>query len=188
MVQITGSDALVVVDVQNDFMPGGALGVPDGDRIYPALNPLTCRFRLVVATQDWHPPNHVSFVEQGGPWPPHCVQMTPGADFHEGLDQAVVTVVVRKGHDPNTEQYSTFDKTGLGDMLKSRDFRRVFLAGLATEYCVHDSGIDAMKEGLEVVVLTDCIAGIDVNPGDSEKALGELADKGATVIDSAGLD
>lgn len=187
MLAITDSDALVIVDVQNDFMPGGALGVPDGDKIFAALNPLTRRFGLVVATQDWHPPDHMSFAERGGPWPPHCVQMTPGAELHSGLDQSSVGVIVRKGYDPSAEQYSTFDKTGLGDMLKCRGFNRAFLAGLATEYCVHDSAIDALNEGLQIVVLTDCIAGIDVNPGDSARALQDVSAKGAIVVPSTEL-
>jgi len=185
MIHLTDTDALFIADPQNDFMPGGALGVPEGHAIFPALNPLTHRFRLVLISQDWHPANHMSFTERGGPWPPHCVQMTPGADFHPALDQSAVHLVVRKGYDSEREQYSAFDEILLGDMLKGAGVTRVFMGGVATEYCVHDSAVGALNQGLDVVVLTDCIMPIDVKPGDGKRAIEDLRSRGAEIVSSS---
>ncbi len=173
-------DALLIVDPQVDFCPGGALPVPHGDTIFGPINRVARRFQTVVASRDWHPAGHVSFRERGGPWPPHCVQGTPGADFHPALDQAPIVHVVSKGDVPDLEAYSAFAGTDLAAWLRRRGVRRLFVAGLATDYCVRDSVLDARSEGFEVVVLEDCVGAVDVRPGDGEQALKQMEAAGAT--------
>lgn len=178
-------DALVIIDPQVCFMPGGVLAVPQGNEIFSVINPLTHRFRVVAASADWHPPNHVSFKERGGPWPPHCVQAREDADFAPELDQSNLSMVVRKGYNPEKEQYTAFDEVSrFGDMLKARGISRIFVGGVATDYCVHDSVIGALKEGLDVYVLLDAIKGIDMHPGDIEHALEDMKEHGAKLITS----
>lgn len=176
-------DALLVVDVQNDFLPGGALGVPRGDEVVPPLNRMISRWRElglpVVLTRDWHPAGHCSFHGQGGPWPPHCVAATPGALFAPSLVVPADALITSKGTDPRREAYSAFQETGLGDHLRRLGVRRVFIGGLATDYCVRATGEDARAEGLEYVVLTDAVRAVDVHAGDGERALEELAAAGA---------
>jgi nicotinamidase/pyrazinamidase len=174
-------EALVIVDFQNDFTPGGALAVPDGDAIAPRLNELIAsgRFDLVVATRDWHPPEHSSFAAEGGRWPAHCVADSPGAQLHEGLDTARVDVVVDKGTDPATEGYSGFDGTGLEALLRVRGIDRVTVAGLATDYCVRATALDALRAGFDVTVDEAASRGID--PGDSARALDEVRAAGGAV-------
>jgi nicotinamidase/pyrazinamidase len=176
-------EALIVVDFQNDFTPGGALAVEEGDRIAGRVNELAAdpRFELVVATRDWHPPDHGSFAEQGGPWPVHCVQDSEGAQLHPALDQAQVDVVIDKGTDPHTEGYSGFDGTALGELLEERGIDRVTVVGLATDYCVKNTALDALRQGLEVTVDSEAVRGVDVNAGDSQRALDELRSAGAAV-------
>jgi nicotinamidase/pyrazinamidase len=176
-------EALVIVDFQNDFTPGGALAVPDGDRIADRLNELAAdpRFDLVVATQDWHPPDHGSFSEQGGPWPVHCVQDTEGADFHPSLDRSKVDVVVQKGQDPATEGYSGFQGTDLARLLRDRGIDKLTVVGLATDYCVKNTALDALREGFDVKVERDAVRGVDVEDGDSERALEEVEGAGGAV-------
>jgi nicotinamidase/pyrazinamidase len=176
-------EALIIVDFQNDFTPGGALAVEDGDQIAGRVNELAAdpRFELVVATRDWHPAYHGSFAEQGGPWPVHCVQGTDGAELHPALDRAAIDVVVDKGTDPATEGYSGFDGTTLGDLLRERGIDRVTVVGLATDYCVKNTALDALRHGLEVTVDSQGVRGVDVASGDSDRALDELRDAGATV-------
>jgi nicotinamidase/pyrazinamidase len=176
-------EALIIVDFQNDFTPGGALAVDDGDRIAERVNELAAddRFDLVVATRDWHPPDHGSFSERGGPWPVHCVQGTEGAELHPSLDRSRVDVIVDKGTDRDTEGYSGFQDTTLGDLLRERGIDRVTVVGLATDYCVKNTALDALREGLEVTVDSDAVRGVDVHEGDSERALDELREAGATV-------
>jgi nicotinamidase/pyrazinamidase len=176
-------EALVIVDFQNDFTPGGALAVRDGDRIAARVNELAAdpRFELVVATRDWHPADHGSFAERGGPWPAHCVQGTEGAELHPSLERERVDVVIDKGTDPGTEGYSGFEGTTLGDLLRERGIDRVTIVGLATDYCVKNTALDALRRGLEVTVERDGVRGVDVNEGDSERALDELRSAGATV-------
>jgi nicotinamidase/pyrazinamidase len=176
-------EALLVVDFQNDFTPGGALAVPEGDRIAPRINELAAsgEFDLVVATRDWHPPDHGSFEERGGPWPTHCVAGTPGAELHPALDHARVDVVVDKGQDPGTEGYSGFEGTGLEQMLRDRGIEEVALCGLATDYCVKNTALDALRAGLRVRVDERAVRGVDVEPGDSRRALDELRRAGARV-------
>jgi nicotinamidase/pyrazinamidase len=175
--------ALVIVDFQNDFTPGGALGVPEGDRIAGRIDELarSGQFDLVVATRDWHPADHGSFAEQGGPWPPHCVQGTPGAELHPALDRTLVDVVVDKGQDPATEGYSGFEATDLGDLLRGRHVDHVTVVGLATDYCVKNTVLDALREGFGVTVDSTAARPVDVQPGDGTRALEEMRAAGASV-------
>lgn len=182
-------DALVIIDPQKCFMPGGVLAVPKGDEIFDALNPLTKNFRVVAASADWHPPNHISFKEQGGPWPPHCVQMREDADFSPKLDQSNLSLVVRKGFNPKKEQYTAFDEISkFGDMLKAKGINRIFVGGVATDYCVHDSVLGALKDGLEVYVLTDAVKAINAKPGDEDRALDDMKQNGAKLITSKDIE
>jgi nicotinamidase/pyrazinamidase len=176
-------EALLIIDFQNDFTPGGALAVPEGDAIADRVNELAAdeRFDVVVATRDWHPEDHGSFEAQGGPWPVHCVQGTDGAELHPALDRARVDVVVDKGQDPETEGYSGFQGTELAELLQERGIDRVTVVGLATDYCVKNTGLDAVREGLEVEVDSSAVRGVNVEPGDSERALDELRAAGAKV-------
>jgi nicotinamidase/pyrazinamidase len=176
--------ALVIVDFQNDFTPpGGTLAVPDGDAIAERLNALAAsgEFDLVVATRDWHPPEHGSFAAQGGPWPAHCVAGTPGAELHPALDAERVDEIVDKGQDPGTEGYSGFEGTALEALLREHDVDRVTVAGLATDYCVKNTALDALRAGFHVTVDTTASRGVDVQPGDSERALEELREAGAAL-------
>jgi nicotinamidase/pyrazinamidase len=177
-------EALVIVDFQNDFTPGGALAVPHGDEIAGRIEELldSGRFDLVIATRDWHPPAHGSFAEQGGIWPPHCVQGTPGAELHEALDRTRVDLVVDKGLDPGTEGYSGFDATDLERLLRDRGIDRVTVVGLATDYCVRHTALDALRAGFEVTVDRAGVRGIDAEPGDVERALAEIEEQGGTVV------
>ncbi|UCH02806.1 MAG: nicotinamidase [Candidatus Bathyarchaeota archaeon] len=174
--------ALVVVDVQKDFCLGGALPVPQGDAIVPVLNRYIQKFEEanapIYATRDWHPPNHISFTSQGGPWPPHCIQNTKGAEFHDALKLPQKAIIVSKA-DPNKEAYSGFDGTNLEKSLQQRGVRKVFVGGLATDYCVKSTVIAALKLGFEAVLLMDAIRGVNVKPGDSERALEEMMNNGA---------
>jgi nicotinamidase/pyrazinamidase len=175
--------ALLIIDFQNDFTPGGALAVPDGDAIADRVNELVASgdFDLVVATRDWHPPDHSSFKEQGGPWPPHCVQATQGAELHPAVPRDEVDVVVDKGYEPGLEGYSGFEQTNLASVLRERGIDEVTVVGLATDYCVKHTSADALAEGFRVTIDRGGIRGIDAEPGDSERALEELQAAGATV-------
>ncbi len=183
-------DALVIVDVQNDFCPGGALGVEDGDRVVPVLNQYAERFTRVRApifvTRDWHPARTTHFKAWGGPWPPHCVQGTPGAEFHPDLVLPPGAVIVSKGTEPDEDAYSAFqarrdDGTPFADALASRGVRRLFIGGLATDYCVKATALDALAQDLDVVVLEDAVCAVDVTPGDGARALDEALEAGATI-------
>lgn len=183
---ITDDSALIVVDVQNDFCPGGALPVPEGDKVVPVLNRYIHKFTErglpVYFTRDWHPEGHVSFKAQGGIWPPHCIQGTEGARFHSGLFISSTAVIVSKGMSPRADAYSGFQGTDLHDQLKRRGIRRLFIGGLATDYCVKSTVLDALKKGFEAVLLSDGSKGVDVNPGDSERATEEMVKEGAIKI------
>jgi len=176
-------EALIIVDFQNDFTPGGALAVRDGDRIAGRLNELAAdpRFDVVVATRDWHPPGHGSFEEHGGPWPVHCVHGSEGAELHPSLQRERVDVVIDKGTEPDTEGYSGFEGTALGDLLRERGIDRVTIVGLATDYCVKNTALDALRQGLDVTVDSEGVRGVDVSEGDSERALEDLRGAGAIV-------
>jgi len=181
-------DALVVVDVQNDFCPGGALAVAEGDRVVAVLNRYAAAFAArgapVFASRDWHPEQTRHFVAGGGPWPPHCLQGTPGARFHPDLRLPAGTVVVSKGMDPDEDAYSSFqardeDGTDFATLLRRRGVRRLFVGGLATDYCVRATALDGLAAGFEVVVLEDAVRAVDVQPDDGERALTEMAAAGA---------
>jgi nicotinamidase/pyrazinamidase len=182
-------DALVVVDVQNDFCPGGALAVPDGDRVVPVLNGYAQRFAErgapVFASRDWHPARTTHFAAHGGVWPPHCVQDTPGAALHAGLRLPPGATLVSKGTGAEEDAYSCWqaraaDGTDFPTLLARRGVRRLFVGGLATDYCVRATALDARRAGLEVVVLEDAVRAVDVTEGDGERALAEMAAAGAT--------
>jgi nicotinamidase/pyrazinamidase len=176
--------ALIVVDVQVDFCPGGALAVREGDRVVPVLNEYVKQFAAVGApiifTRDWHPPNHSSFKSQGGPWPPHCIQNTAGAKFHPSLIIPPGAEIVSKA-ESRDEAYSFFQGTDLAGKLRRR-IRTLFVGGLATDYCVKETVLDGLKEHFEVYFLEDASRGVDVNPGDSEKAVQLMVAKGCKRI------
>lgn len=177
------ADALVIVDFQNDFTPGGALAVRDGDAIAGRVNELAGSgdFDLVVATRDWHPPDHGSFAEQGGPWPPHCVQDTEGAQLHDSLDRSRVDVVVDKGQDADSDGYSGFEGTNLAELLRGRGVERVTVVGLATDYCVKNTALDALRQGFDVVVDSAAVRGVEVESGDSARALEAVRAAGGSI-------
>jgi nicotinamidase/pyrazinamidase len=180
-------DALLIVDPQVDFCPGGTLAVPGGDAIFPAVNRAAERLPVVVASRDWHPADHVSFRARGGPWPVHCQAGTPGAEFHPSLDRDRLEQVFSKGTDRDQEAYSAFQGTGLAEWLRRRGVQRLFVAGLATDYCVMASVLDARGAGFEVVVLEDAIGAVEVKPGDGRRAVEEMQRAGATVARSGDL-
>jgi nicotinamidase/pyrazinamidase len=183
-------DALVVVDLQNDFCPGGALGVQGGDAIVPVLNRYLDRFEdkgaPVFLTRDWHPPVTRHFQAYGGVWPPHCVQGTKGAEFHPGLAPPAGAVIVSKGMDPDQDAYSAFqaeDEAGRAfrDVLAERGVRRLYVGGLATDYCVRASVLDAVGEGFEVMLLANAIGAVDLQPGDGARAMDEMRGAGVRI-------
>jgi nicotinamidase/pyrazinamidase len=175
-------DGLIVVDVQNDFCPGGALPVPEGDAVVEPINRLMEEIPFTVATRDWHPPNHDSFAEQGGPWPPHCVAETSGAELHPKLHSSAIDAIVDKGREPGDEGYSGFEKTDLERLLHDRGVERVHVTGLALDYCVRATALDARRAGFDVVLHRGATRAIDANPGDSDRTLQELRDAGVEVV------
>ncbi|GBD26123.1 Nicotinamidase [bacterium HR30] len=182
--------ALIIVDVQNDFCPGGSLAVPEGDQVVPVINKLAPLFPVVVATQDWHPANHCSFQAQGGPWPPHCVQGSTGAQLHPAVDRQHITAYVKKGVLPNKDAYSGFEGTDeagrtLAELLRQRGVKEIYVTGLATDYCVRATALDGLKEGFKVHVVTDAVRGVNVKPGDDQRALEEMRAAGAFLKTSA---
>ena len=201
--------ALILVDIQNDFCPGGALAVADGDAVVAVANRVMPRFDLVVATQDWHPAEHGSFaINQAGRkpfelgelaglpqvlWPAHCVQWTSGAQFHPGLDTRKVARVFPKGTDPTIDSYSGFfdngrrKATGLGDWLRAQRVDAVAVCGLATDYCVKATALDAIGLGLRATLITDACRGVGLQPGDIPAALTAMAEAGVTVTTSESL-
>ena len=196
--------ALLLVDIQNDFMPFGSLPVKDGDAVVPVANAAASEFEFVIATQDWHPPDHGSFAsahEGRSPgelimldgveqvlWPDHCIQNTPGASLHSGLDVSRIDRVVRKGTDRRIDSYSAFfdnrhkKDTGLGDVLRDASVREVWIVGLATDYCVLFTALDGRALGFEVVVLGEGVRAVDNAPGDGDRALVHMAEAGCRVI------
>ncbi len=202
-------ELLLVVDVQNDFCPGGALAVPEGDRVVPVINRLARRFDHVAATQDWHPPGHQSFasshpgrqpfetieVAYGTQvlWPDHCVQGTGGADFHPDLDLGRAELIVRKGYRAAIDSYSAFYEndhatpTGLAGYLKERGIRRLYLCGLATDYCVNYSALDAVRAGFETLLVEDACRAIDLE-GSLAAARRDMAEAGVEVVTAKSLE
>ena len=179
-------DALLVVDVQRDFLPGGALGVADGDAVIAPLNGYLARAQrtgaTVVASRDWHPTDHCSFRAQGGPWPPHCVAGTPGAQFASELRLPLQAHVIDKAIHSDRDAYSAFQDTGLAQALRAQGIRRLAVGGLATDYCVLQSVLDALSAGFEVFVLEDAIRAVDVSPGDGDKAKEQMRQAGARLV------
>ena len=202
-------NALVIVDLQNDFLPGGALPVPHGDEVIPLANELQQRFVLVLATQDWHPPDHGSFApnhpgKKPGDriildgieqilWPVHCVQNTHGAEFAPSFNTRRIARVFHKGIDPHIDSYSTFfdnvhrRSTGLGEYLKERSVKNVYLLGLALDYCVNYSALDARQVGFNTYVIVDACRGIGLEPGDLDHALDEMKRAGTILLESGAL-
>ncbi|HEX3997963.1 MAG TPA: bifunctional nicotinamidase/pyrazinamidase [Pirellulales bacterium] len=196
-------DALILVDLQNDFCTGGALEVPDGETVIPVVNRVQPQFELVVATQDWHPPNHASFaanhpgkqpgdvIEWNGLsqilWPVHCVQGTSGAEFYPTLDRSRIAKIFSKGTNPDIDSYSGFfdnghlQATGLGDYLKSRGAGRVYVCGLATDYCVKFTALDAVALGFETHLIEGACRGVNLRPTDSRDAVAEMHKRGVTI-------
>ncbi len=180
-------DALILVDVQADFLPGGSLAVLRGDEVVPVLNRYLAVFRRltlpVVATRDWHPPDHCSFLTQGGPWPPHCVAGSDGARFAPLLDLPCEARIVSKATTRDKDAYSGFEGTDLDDWLKRAGIRRVFIGGLATDYCVLNTVRDALRLGYATFLLQDAVRAVDVNAGDGGRAIAEMRDLGVIPID-----
>jgi len=178
------SQALIVVDYQNDFTPPyGALAVPGGEEIAGRLNELAAdeRFEIVIATRDWHPPDHSSFRDQGGQWPPHCVQGTPGAELNAALDRSLIDAVIDKGQSRDGEGYSAFESPELGALLRETEVMALTVVGLATDYCVLNTARDALKEAFTVTVDRAAVRAVDAEPGDGERALAELESLGAII-------
>jgi nicotinamidase-related amidase len=179
------ADALIAVDVQNDFLPGGRLAVPAGDAVIAPLNAwlraFAARNCMTAASRDWHPADHCSFASRGGPWPAHCVANTAGAAFAPGLELPQRCLIIDKGTTAGEEAYSAFSGTALADRLAAAGVRRLWVGGLATDYCVAATARDALRHGLAVVVLTDAVRAVDVAPGDGARALAALAAEGATL-------
>lgn len=179
-------DALLIVDAQRDFLPGGSLAVPDGDAIIAPLNAYIAAFDArglpIFLTRDWHPPNHCSFKEAGGRWPPHCVAGTAGAGWADGLQVPAGARIISKATDPATDAYSAFAGTPLLVLLRDLGVRRVFVGGLATDYCVHATVIDARAHGFQVVVLADAIRGVNAAPGEETGAIADMLAHGATLF------
>ncbi len=181
-VQLRKGDVLLVVDVQNDFLPGGALPVPDGDAVIPVLDSYGEKFDHcglpVLASRDWHPPDHCSFKQQGGPWPPHCVAGTHGAELASALALPRHSEIISKGEARDRDAYSAFQGTGLAHRLRSQHRKRLLIGGLATDYCVRATALDALHEGFEVVLLEDAIRAVEMQAGDGARAIAEVVARG----------
>jgi nicotinamidase/pyrazinamidase len=183
------SAALVLVDIQNDFCPGGALAVPEGDQIVEVVNRIAPSFNFVAATRDWHPENHISFKEQGGVWPPHCVQGSRGAELHPDLDRSGIDLVVHKGYAPDRDTFEglqAVDESGssLDKILKGKGVDSIYVAGLATDYCVKATVLDALKKGFHVFAVTDAMRAVNLESGDDARALEAMSAAGAHLLTS----
>ena len=189
--QLSDQDALVIVDVQNDFCPGGSLAVATGAEVARTMSRAAATFdergARVYVTQDWHPEGHSSFVESGGPWPPHCVQGSHGAEFHPELHLPAGHEVIQKGSDPAVDAYSGFLDSDLEDRLKTAGVKRVFVGGLATDYCVLNTVLDARRLGFETYLLTDAIGAVEMVPGDGERAIARMVEAGAIPVETAAV-
>ena len=188
---LSDRDALLIVDVQADFLPGGRLAVPEGDAVVPALNGYLALARRkglrVFATRDWHPPNHCSFRAQGGPWPEHCVAGTPGAAFAPSLELPSDAFIISKAVAAGSDAYSGFAGTDLERQLRALRVERLLVGGLATDYCVLNTVRDARKAGFEVLLLQDAIRAVNVKPGDGEHAEREMREVGAVPVHAGDL-
>lgn len=179
-------DALLIVDLQVDFLPGGALGVPHGDAVIEPVNRLAALYAArglpVYASRDWHPELHCSFAAQGGPWPPHCVAGSAGAAFSDALRLPADAIVVSKADSADTDAYSAFNGTGLAAAMRARGIRRVAVCGLATDYCVLNTALDGLEEGFEVLLVAEAMRAVDVAPGDGERAMTRMLLAGAAPV------
>ncbi len=185
---MSGNKALIVVDVQNDFCPGGSLPVPEGDKVIPQLNNYIQLFKAarlpIIASRDWHPRVTKHFQAYGGIWPVHCIQGTKGAEFHPELRLPPEAVIVSKGMDPEQDSYSAFqavspENISLADLLKRQNIEELYVGGLATDYCVKHTVLDGLRNGFKVTLLEDAVRGVDIEPGDSRRALAEMQQAGA---------
>lgn len=209
-IRVTSHDALIIVDIEKSFCPGGSLGVSEGDLIVPVINALTRKFRWRFATKDWHPKDHSSFAEFGGDWPPHCVEGTEGAEFHSNFSRDFVDRIFYKGFDRGKDEYSGFGAVSargissatelsarqlmhglvhdavdfLADALHAERVVRIFVVGLATDYCVKATALDGIRYGFEVWLVTDAIAAVNIDPDDGEKAITEMKEAGVRLIKS----
>jgi nicotinamidase/pyrazinamidase len=181
--QLEPTDALLIVDLQYDFLPGGSLGVPNGDQVLGPINRLIALFAQqglpVYASRDWHPDNHCSFAARGGPWPPHCVAGTRGAAFSEALQLPPEATIVSKADTAEVDAYSAFNGTGLAEQLHARGVRRVLVCGLATDYCVLNTALDARANGFDVLIVPEAMRAVEVAPGDGERAIARMVEHGA---------
>jgi nicotinamidase/pyrazinamidase len=191
-IRLTRNDALIIVDVQNDFLPGGNLAVPDGDKVVPILNRYIDLFvgagQPIHATRDWHPANHCSFAPHGGIWPPHCIRDSKGAEFAPALALPAGAVIISKAATPEKDAYSGFEGTDLAARLRAQRIERVFVGGLATDYCVLNTVRDALAQGFEVGLLLDAIRAVDVHPGDGKTAIDEMIERGAQPLRVSNLE
>jgi len=190
-ISLNDSDALLVIDMQYDFLPGGSLGVPEGDQVLAPVNALMAKFAArglpVYASRDWHPENHCSFTERGGPWPPHCVAETRGAAFSDELLLPADTVIISKADTVDVDAYSAFNGTALADHLRQHGIRRVFVCGLATDYCVLNTALDARANGFETVIVPEAMRAVNVQSEDGDRALAQMRAAGATTAALADL-
>lgn len=189
-ISLTPADALIVVDVQNDFLPGGALAVPHGDEVIEPIRRLIAIYRgrglPVYVTRDWHPADHCSFKDQGGPWPPHCVADTAGAAFSGALDLTNGVKVISKATTAQADAYSAFDGTHLADELRDRHVERVAVCGLATDYCVLATVLDALKLRFKVILLPEAARPVELTPCDGARAIAQMVERGAVAARLAG--
>lgn len=189
--KIRRDSALIVVDVQNDFCPGGALAVREGDQIIPVLNRYLRLFSQnnipCIATRDWHPIDHCSFKPQGGIWPPHCIQGSIGARFHPDLNLTPMVKIFSKAQNKARDGYSGFQETGLNRYLSELDVHTIYVGGLATDYCVKHTVLDGIQNGYTAFILSDAIRGVDAKPGDSDASLKECQAKGAHLTNISDL-
>jgi len=187
--QLQPGDAVVVVDIQKDFCQGGALAVPDGDKVVEVLNRWIEQAErvgaTVVLTRDWHPPDHCSFKDQGGPWPDHCVQDTAGAEYHPDLRIPQVAIYVDKATESDHECYSDFVGTRLGKQLRDKSIKRLWVGGLALDYCVRATVLEALAEGFEVHLLRPATRAVELKPGDGQRAIAEMLAAGAVIEEAA---
>lgn len=180
------TDALLIVDMQYDFLPGGSLGVPGGHQVLAPINRLIGLFRQqglpVYASRDWHPGDHCSFAARGGPWPPHCMAGTRGAAFSDELELPPDAIVVSKADSADVDAYSAFNGTGLAEQLHAGGIRRLVVCGLATDYCVLNTVLDARTNGFEVLIVPEGMRAVDVTPGDGERAIARMVERGAQAV------
>lgn len=184
--KIAEGDALIIVDVQSDFCPGGMSPVEDGDMMATRLSDMSMLFHAnngrVFASQEWHPTTHSSFRDNGGTWPTHCVRGTKGAEFHPNLRLPIGSIIIRKGEDPAKTGFSAFEDSSLNSHLRRLEIKRVFIGGIPTEYSVQHTVVDAIQNGFATHLLTDGVSGFNANPDDSDRAIESMVANGAVVL------